>query len=70
MTGNELKSLLKELGMTGAGLAVALDVSATSVSRWTTGRVPVPGHVEAYLEQRLAFKNYRRRVEMLGLETH
>lgn len=50
MTGNELKNAAIEIyGKWGwqAKAAEALGVDASSVRRWTSGQIPVPGPVAA-----------------------
>lgn len=56
MTIRELDAALKELGWRGADLARKLDVHPNAVSKWRTGKSPVPGYAAAYLKLALAVK--------------
>ena len=49
LTGEDLKSILLELGWTQTYLARRIDVVKTTVSRWGTGEYIVPAWVCAYL---------------------
>lgn len=49
MLKTSLKLQLQRLGLRQSELALLLDVSARTVSLWSTGAVPVPGPVAAYL---------------------
>ena len=51
MTADEIRSLRERAGMTQRELALAMDVSTTSVSRWECGeRCPSP-HISAFMHE-------------------
>jgi len=56
MTGDELKSFLKELGWRGSELARRVSASRNTVSRWVTGKTDIPGTVVAYVGIMLTLK--------------
>ncbi len=56
MTAREFDRALKALGWTGLDCSKRLRVRPETVSSWRTGRVEVPGPVEAYLELALKLK--------------
>lgn len=49
MSGPELRAALRELGMLQGEFAVYTGHRPDSVSRWCTGRKPVPPHVSSWL---------------------
>lgn len=50
MTASELKQALRSLGWSQRRLAGVLEVNLATVSRWATGKLPVPGYCRAYLD--------------------
>lgn len=52
LTGNELFRALHMLGMSQEKLGDLLTVKQATVSRWVTGKQPVPGYVEQWLKMR------------------
>lgn len=57
MNPDDLKSVAAALGLTGRGLADALDVNERTYRRWISGDVPIPRTVwlacEALLKRRM-----------------
>lgn len=51
MTGNELKQLRVQAGLTQAELAERLGVSGSTVSRWEQNKIPIPSGIEAKLRE-------------------
>lgn len=50
MTADDLKSTAAALGLSGRGLARALDVNEKTYRRWIKGDVPIPRTVELACE--------------------
>lgn len=60
MTGDELRSALSVIWGSSRGWQIAtarmLHVNVSTVRRWTSGAVPVPGPVEAWVSERHRFE--------------
>lgn len=56
MHDTELKIALRELGWSQADLARRVDCEQATVSRWATGRQPVPAYVAEILRVMLLAK--------------
>lgn len=56
MTANELDAGLKRLGWTGAKFGRRVGVSARQVSKWRTGKVPVPEYAATVMRLLLLAK--------------
>ncbi len=51
MTSKELGRALRQLGWTQSRLAQVLDVTEGAVSRWLSGKRPIPGPVAYAVKQ-------------------
>jgi hypothetical protein len=67
MIGNELRSILAELGVTQADFARLIAVTPRAVALWTNGERPVPGPVEGYLRLLRLLPQNLRQVELSRL---
>jgi DNA-binding transcriptional regulator YiaG len=65
MDANEFRAALKMLGISQRQLAADIRADVTAVNRWATGRVSMPGAVEAYLRLRLRVE--RHQAEDIGV---
>ena len=68
MTTDELRSFLRETGMSQAQLARLLDVTPRAVTLWLAGDRTVPGPAEAYIRLFRAMPTSVRLVEMQRLK--
>lgn len=62
MTAAEFRAELRRLGLAQLEIADRLGVTPDTVSRWATGKVPVPRYAEYVLELLVALEAYRRPV--------
>jgi len=65
MNADEFRAALRTLGITQRQLAAVIRTDVTAVNRWATGRVSMPGAVEAYLRLRLRVE--RHQAEDIGV---
>jgi DNA-binding transcriptional regulator YiaG len=49
MTAQEFRDELKECGLSQTDFAHRLDIAVSTVNRWASGELPVPGYAQAYL---------------------
>lgn len=57
MTGTEFKQALKRLGWKQSYFSRKVKISTTSISLWSTDKVPIPDWVEEYLKIRQGIKD-------------
>jgi hypothetical protein len=68
MTGDNLKTILTELGIPQADFARLIGVTARAVTLWASGERPIPGPVEGYLRLFRLLPPNLRQVELNRLK--
>jgi transcriptional regulator with XRE-family HTH domain len=66
MDANQLKRTLNELEMTQGQLASAMTISPNTVSRWITGKHPIPPLAVSWLNLAMKLKRVKTELEFIS----
>jgi len=62
LTADELREVMRSLGLTQARLALDLGVEPNTVWRWVNGKLLVPQYAVAYLVAKMQIRDLERRL--------